>query len=91
MPVLMIRNRLLLFVFTVNISRGTVFWFSVLLFETENEVYVITVDIKKPSFFFISMCFAIEVCFFFQHLAFVNIVSFDVIKDKTLKSCSLRR
>lgn len=71
MPVLMIRNRLLLFVFTVNISRGTVFWFSVLLFETENEVYVITEDIKKTQFFFSFPCvLRLKFFFFFSTFGF---------------------
>lgn len=46
---------------------------------------------KKPSFFHFHVLCDWSLFCFFQHLAFVNIVSFDVIKDKTLKSCSLRR
>lgn len=55
----------------VNIFRGIVFWFLVLLFEIENEVNVIIVDIKKNLFFFIFMCFVIEVCFVFFNIWFL--------------------
>lgn len=65
-PVLIIRNRVLLFVVTVNISKGTVLWFSVLLFETENEVYVITVDVKYIT---------LVRCFSFPYASRLNFVS----------------